>query len=197
MFITNDTYVGAPHQADVVVVAPIFDGDRLIAWCGSCVHQADVGGPVPGSITVGARNIYEEALPISPMKIVERGVIRTRHRAGVPDPVAHPELNRLDLLGQIAANRVQTDRILDLCAKYGTDTVVATVRPAHRRAPRPAYCASRLRSLPDGALAPRRLLRARRRRRHRRMPCVRLTMTKRDDAPRLRLHRDRPIRRRR
>ncbi|TML07783.1 MAG: hypothetical protein E6G39_19035, partial [Actinobacteria bacterium] len=76
MFITNDTYVGAPHQADVVVVAPIFDGDRLIAWCGSCVHQADVGGPVPGSITVGARNIYEEALPISPVKIVERGVIR-------------------------------------------------------------------------------------------------------------------------
>ena len=70
MFLTNDTYVGAPHQADVIVVAPIFDGDRLVAWTGSCVHQADVGGPVPGSITVGARNIYEEALPISPVKIV-------------------------------------------------------------------------------------------------------------------------------
>ena len=81
MFLTNDTYVGAPHQADVIVVAPIFHGDRLIAWTGSCVHQADVGGPVPGSITVGARNIYEEALPISPVKIVERGVMRAGHRA--------------------------------------------------------------------------------------------------------------------
>ena len=70
MFLTNDTYVGAPHQADVIVVAPIFHGDRLIAWTGSCVHQADVGGPVPGSITVGARNIYEEARPISPVTLL-------------------------------------------------------------------------------------------------------------------------------
>jgi N-methylhydantoinase B len=148
MFITNDTYVGAPHQADVVVVAPIFDGDRLIAWCGSCVHQADVGGPVPGSITVGARNIYEEALPMSPVRIVEGGTLRKDIEREYLHRSRTPELNRLDLLGQIAANRVQTERILELCRRYGTDTVVGSFEwliDATERKVR-----ERLRSLPDG-----------------------------------------------
>jgi N-methylhydantoinase B len=148
MFLTNDTYVGAPHQADVIVVAPIFDGDRLIAWTGSCVHQADVGGPVPGSITVGARNIYEEALPISPVKIVERGVMRADLEREYLHRSRTPELNRLDLLGQIAANRVQTERILELCRKYGTDTVVAAFdRMIDTTETR---LRERLRALPDG-----------------------------------------------
>ena len=178
MFITNDPYVGAPHQADVVVVAPIFDGDRLIAWCGSCVHQADVGGPVPGSITVGARNIYEEAMPISPVKIVERGVIRKDIEREYLARSRTPELNRLDLLGQIAANRVQSERILDLCAKYGTDTVVAAFDRLIEATE--ARLRARLRSLPDGVW------------RHvgfcehdgveDRVYAVRCTMTKRGDA---------------
>ena len=148
MFLTNDTYVGAPHQADVIVVAPIFNGDRLVAWTGSCVHQADVGGPVPGSITVGARNIYEEALPISPVKIVERGVMRADIEREYLHRSRTPELNRLDLLGQIAANRVQTERIIEMCAKYGTDTVVATLdRMIDSTEQR---LRERLRSLPDG-----------------------------------------------
>ena len=148
MFLTNDTYVGAPHQADVIVVAPIFKGDRLIAWTGSCVHQADVGGPVPGSITVGARNIYEEALPISPVKIVERGVMRADIEREYLHRSRTPELNRLDLLGQIAANRVQTERIIEMCAKYGTGTVVATLdRMIDSTEQR---LRERLRSLPDG-----------------------------------------------
>ena len=148
MFLTNDTYVGAPHQADVIVVAPIFNGDRLVAWTGSCVHQADVGGPVPGSITVGARNIYEEALPISPVKIVERGVMRADIEREYLHRSRTPELNRLDLLGQIAANRVQTERIIEMCAKYGTDTVVATLdRMIDSTEQR---LRQRLRSLPDG-----------------------------------------------
>jgi N-methylhydantoinase B len=148
MFLTNDTYVGAPHQADVVVVAPIFDGDRLLAWCGSCVHQADVGGPVPGSITVGARNIYEEALPISPVKIVERGVLRADIEREYLHRSRTPELNRLDLLGQIAANRVQTERILELCRLYGTDTLVRTFERMIDSTE--AVLRARLRSLPDG-----------------------------------------------
>ena len=148
MFLTNDTYVGAPHQADVIVVAPIFHGDRLIAWTGSCVHQADVGGPVPGSITVGARNIYEEALPISPVKIVERGVMRADIEREYLHRSRTPELNRLDLLGQVAANRVQSERILELCEKYGTDVVVGTFDRMIDSTEQ--ILRDRLRSLPDG-----------------------------------------------
>lgn len=148
MFLTNDTYVGAPHQADVIVIAPIFHDGELIAWTGSCVHQADVGGPVPGSITVGARNIYEEALPISPIKIVERGVMRADIEREYLHRSRTPELNRLDLLGQIAANRVQTERVTELCTRYGAGTIVAAldrmIDATEQRV------RDRLRALPDG-----------------------------------------------
>ena len=51
MYVTNDPYVGAMHQPDVVVVAPIFVEGELTMWCGSVVHQPDVGGPLAGSVT--------------------------------------------------------------------------------------------------------------------------------------------------
>ncbi|MDE0605317.1 MAG: hydantoinase B/oxoprolinase family protein [bacterium] len=148
MFITNDTYVGAPHQPDVMVMAPVFRGDRLIAWCGSCVHQNDVGGPVPGSITVGATSIYEEAVPMAPTRIVEAGELLAEVEQEYLGRSRTPELNRLDLLGQIEANRVVARRLNGLCDRYGTDTVVAVIDGLIDRTE--AAVRARLASLPDG-----------------------------------------------
>ena len=86
-FITNDPYVGTLHQPDVVLAAPIFVDGTLVAWCASVVHQSDVGGPTPGGITYDARSIFDEAIPMAPIKIVEGGIRAQRHRARVPDPV--------------------------------------------------------------------------------------------------------------
>ena len=148
MFITNDTYVGAPHQPDVMVVAPVFRGDQLIAWCGSCVHQNDVGGPVPGSITVGASSIYDEAVPMAPTRIVEGGELLADVEQAYLSRSRTPELNRLDLLGQIEANRVVTHRLNGLCDRYGTDTITAVLDGLIDRTE--AAVRSRLASLPDG-----------------------------------------------
>ena len=148
MFITNDTYVGAPHQPDVMVVAPVFRGDRLIAWCGSCVHQNDVGGPVPGSITVGASSIYEEAVPMAPARIVAAGELLADVEQEYLGRSRTPELNRLDLLGQIEANRVVARRLNGLCDRYGTDTVVDVLEGLIDRTE--AAVRARLASLPDG-----------------------------------------------
>ena len=148
MFITNDTYVGAPHQPDVMVVAPVFRGDRLIAWCGSCVHQNDVGGPVPGSITVGAKSIYEEAVPMAPTRIVQGGELMAEVEQEYLGRSRTPELNRLDLLGQIEANRVVTRRMNGLCDRYGTNTVIAVLEGLIDRTE--AAVRTRLASLPDG-----------------------------------------------
>ncbi len=148
MFITNDTYVGAPHQPDVMVMAPVFRGDRLIAWCGSCVHQNDVGGPVPGSITVGATSIYEEAVPMAPTRIVESGELLAEVEQEYLGRSRTPELNRLDLLGQIEANRVVARRVNGLCDRYGTETVTAVLDGLIDRTE--AAVRARLASLPEG-----------------------------------------------
>ncbi len=126
-FMTNDPYLGSLHQPDVSLVAPIFHGDRLIAWSGCTVHEADVGGPGGGGINYGARSIFEEPTPIPPLKIVERGTIRTDIERDYLLRSRTPDLNGLDLLGQIAANRGSTERVLELADRYGADTLVAAM----------------------------------------------------------------------
>lgn len=148
MFITNDPYVGAMHQPDVAVVAPIFDGDRLIMWCGSIVHQSDVGGPVAGSVTVGAASIYQEAIPIAPIKIVEGGTIRKDIEREYLIRSRTADLNALDLRGQIASNNVQSERVLALCRRYGTDVVLAVMQRLLESTS--AQIERRLLELPDG-----------------------------------------------
>jgi N-methylhydantoinase B len=147
-FITNDPYVGTLHQPDVVVAAPIFVDGRLVAWCASVVHQSDVGGPTPGGITYDARSIFDEAVPMPPIKIVEGGRLRPDVEREYLVRSRVPELNALDLAGQIAANRETAAQVQALCGRYGTDTVTGALDALLAAAER--QLRARLASLPDG-----------------------------------------------
>ena len=147
-FVTNDPYVGALHQPDVVVVAPIYVDGRLVGWSGSTAHQPDVGGPNPGGITYDARSIFDEAVPMPPVRIVEGGRLRRDLEREYLIRSRTAELNQLDLLGQIAANRSVGEQIGRLCADYGTGTVVAVMDRLLERTE--ALLRERLRALPDG-----------------------------------------------
>lgn len=151
MFATNDPYVGANHQADLAVVAPIFHGGELIMWCGSIVHQTDVGGPVAGSVNSRARSIYEEAIPLAPIRLVEGGRLRKDLEREYLIRSRMPGLNALDLRGQIAANRVQAERIGELCDSYGAETVLGVVRQLADTTG--AQFRARLRELPDATFS--------------------------------------------
>ena len=127
MFLTGDPYVGALHQPDITCVAPIHWEGELVAWCGCTVHQVDVGGPVAGSVTVGARSIYEEAPPISPIKIVQAGLLRKDIEREYLRRSRTPELVGLDLRAQIAANNVAKARLRELIARQGLETAAGTM----------------------------------------------------------------------
>jgi N-methylhydantoinase B len=124
MFFTNHPYIGTPHQTCGVMVAPIFVGDRIIAWTGAGIHFGDVGGTVPGQVSIGARSIWDEAMPMPPMRIVERGRLRkdveddflTRSRTRIQ--------NAVDLKAMIGANNAIARRVLALVERYGADTAV-------------------------------------------------------------------------
>lgn len=148
MFITNDPYYGALHQADVTCVAPIHWKGGLVAWCGCTIHQIDVGGPVPGSFAVGARSIYEEPPPIPPLKVVEGGILRRDLEREYLRRSRTPALVALDLRAQVAANNVAKARVRELIQAYGLDVVQATMTRMVDYAE--ARFRSRLRELPDG-----------------------------------------------
>ena len=147
-FITNDPYVGTLHQPDVVLAAPVFYGGELVAWCASVVHQSDVGGPTPGGITYDARSIFDEAIPMAPMKIVEAGRVRRDIEREYLIRSRTPELNALDLAGQIAANREAVRQVTGLCERYGVRTLQAVLDRLLWSSE--SQLRARLRSLPDG-----------------------------------------------
>lgn len=126
-FITNDPYVGTLHQPDVVVVAPIFVDGQLLGWCGSTTHQPDVGGPNPGGITYDARSIFDEAPAMPPVKIVDGGLLRADIEREYLSRSRTAELNRLDMLGQIAANNSVVSQVTGMCREYGMATVAAVL----------------------------------------------------------------------
>lgn len=147
-FITNDPYVGTLHQPDVVLAAPIFVDGTLVAWCASVVHQSDVGGPTPGGITYDARSIFDEAIPMAPIKIVEGGRLRNDVEREYLIRSRTPELNALDLAGQIAANRHAATQVEQVCRRYGTTTLTAALAQLLEAGER--QLRRRLRGLPDG-----------------------------------------------
>ena len=174
MFLSNDPYVGAQHQMDVVVLGAIHWQGELLGWVGSTIHQIDLGGPVPGQVQVGAKDIYGEQPLFPPMKIVERGELRNDLVRLYLRMSRAAEMVRLDLTAMIAANNVAKTRVQDLCARYGGETVKAVmddmldVSEARFRA--------RLRELPDGTFRHRSYLEY-----EDKIYAGMLAMTKRDD----------------
>lgn len=77
MFLSNDPYVGTPHQPDTIVAAPVFAGQQLFCWVANVLHHSDIGGSVVGSFCVDAPDIFTDPSAFPPFKIVEAGRVRT------------------------------------------------------------------------------------------------------------------------
>jgi len=149
MFLSNDPYISTPHQTCVVMVAPIYSDDQeLIAWAGAGIHVADVGGPVPGQVAVGAQSIYQEATPMPPVKMVEHGSIRKDIEQDYLIRSRTRGQNALDMRAKIAANNTIKRRVLEMAQRYGKVTVTGVMDRIINLAE--ARLRGVLRELPDG-----------------------------------------------
>jgi N-methylhydantoinase B len=72
----NDVFTGGNQNADVATFKPIFHNGELFAWAAVKGHQADIGGAVAGGYNPNAREIWQEALRITPVKVFEKGKLR-------------------------------------------------------------------------------------------------------------------------
>ena len=148
-FVTNDPWCGAAHMNDILMVAPIHWGGRLVCWAGLAMHETDVGGPNPGSFTVGTPDVFGEGPLIPPIKMVELGRIREDLEALVIRNSRTSEVNGLNVRARIAAINRTRERIREMIAEYGVDTFMA-LQDELLRTVRASF-ARRLRSLPEGS----------------------------------------------
>jgi N-methylhydantoinase B len=148
VFVTNDPWAGAAHMNDFVMVAPIYYGDALVCWTGLAMHEVDVGGPNPGSFTVGTADVFGEGPLIPPVKMVERGQIRDDIEAMVVRNSRTPHLNGLNMRARIAAINRTRQRIREVIDEYGLPTFMQAQRGILDLVS--ASFGRRLRSLQDG-----------------------------------------------
>jgi N-methylhydantoinase B len=149
MFLCNDPWIGGGlHQNDAAILAPIFHEGRLFGWTTAIAHQVDLGGPRPGSFSPSAQDVFGEALPTPPIKVVRGGVLQRDVADAWVRRSRLPHLVGLDLRAKIAANRGAAEQILRLIAKYGADTVKAVM---HRMMDDAEHrLRAKLETLPDG-----------------------------------------------
>jgi N-methylhydantoinase B len=152
VFVLNDPFAGGTHLPDVTLVSR-----TELGFAVSRAHHADVGGVEPGSMPAGSRRLVEEGVVIPPTRLDDRTL------DALVAQMRNPDERRGDFRAQLAAHRLADERVSELAARHGADTVRAAmdeliayservVRAGVARLPDGRYEASDMLEAPEGEL---------------------------------------------
>lgn len=148
VFAINDPYRGGTHFNDVSFIRPIFEGERIIAFAQNKGHWADIGGVVPGSFDVNAREHFGEGLRITPVRIWRQGEFLHDVAQLLVSNTRAPEQAMGDLHAQSEATAVCERELHRLVERYGVETVTTAMEETQRYVERTVL--KRLEDLPHG-----------------------------------------------
>ncbi len=148
VYAINDPYAGGTHFSDVRLIRPIFSSGRVIGYSQSNGHWSDVGGSVPGSFDVLAREMFKEGLRITPVKLWSEGEFCADVAHMIASNCRDPESIIGDMQAQAVATQVCEREILRLVDKYGLSAVEAAMAEVQDYVERAVR--QRLAALPDG-----------------------------------------------
>jgi N-methylhydantoinase B len=123
--VTNDPYSGfvCSHTPDMHIWKPIFWEGEVIAFAVGHIHNTDMGGAVPASLSRANTEVHQEGIRFRPTKLVSRGVMNAQLIETMMLNVRMPEQNRGDLNAQIAAVNTGEAKMHEMVRKFGVETV--------------------------------------------------------------------------
>lgn len=148
VFLSNDPFVGAPHQPDTCLLLPVFAGGALFCWIANTLHYTDVGGSMPGSFCIDAQDTWAEPMSWPPVKLVEGGEIRREIQELFARQSRMPQALLMDLHAALAALEATQQRLSGLLERYGAPVVKSVMRSTLDAAE--ALFAQRIEHIPDG-----------------------------------------------
>jgi len=116
VFVLNDPFTGGTHLPDVTLVSR-----TALGFAASRAHHADVGGVEPGSMPAASRTLDEEGVVIPPTRLDDATLDALVAR------MRNPDERRGDFRAQLAAHRLATRRVDELCARRGRARVNAAM----------------------------------------------------------------------
>ena len=149
--ITNDPYSGfvCTHSPDTHLWKPVFHQGELVCFSVTHIHNTDVGGAVPASLSRTLTEVHQEGVRLPPVKLYKRGELNREVRDIMLANVRMPEQNWGDMKAQVACVNTGERKVHEM---------IAALRHRHRSAMAAALCSimreaqSRrvIRSIPDG-----------------------------------------------
>lgn len=121
MIAVNNPYLSGTHLNDLMVIHPLYYKGEIICYLANKAHHSDVGGAVPGSISVNATTIFEEGFVVDPVKIYRKGSFL---KEKIQDFLSSSRTQKErigDIKAQIAANIAGKRRISEIISKYGLE----------------------------------------------------------------------------
>ncbi len=94
---------------------------RLVCFVGSHIHNTDMGGAVPASLSRTLTEVHQEGLRIPPMPLMRDGVIDEKLLRIMQVNVRMPDQNHGDLNAQIAALNVGERKVHEIIDRFGVE----------------------------------------------------------------------------
>jgi N-methylhydantoinase B len=120
VFFHNDVFTLGNQNNDVAAFKPVFFEGRLVAWTAVKGHQADIGGAVAGGYNPNATEVWQEALRIPAVKVIEKGKLRKDVWELIFANI-RLDIVRHDMQAEIGACTIGERRFVELLGKYGRE----------------------------------------------------------------------------
>ncbi|MEM7505611.1 MAG: hydantoinase B/oxoprolinase family protein [Pseudomonadota bacterium] len=125
IFATNDPWIGSGHLNDLLLVAPIFDGERVVALTACTSHLYDLGGTGMGP---DGSDVFDEGLFLPPLRLVEAGRVNTMLIDILKANSRSPDENEGDVYALIACCEAGSVRLLEMMRQFGLSDLCALGR---------------------------------------------------------------------
>ena len=148
--LTNDPYSGfvCTHSPDMHLWKPVFYQGELLCFVAGHIHNTDVGGAVPASLSRTLTEVHQEGIRIPPSKIYRGGELNEELLSIMLANVRMPEQNWGDLKAQAAAMNTGEQKVQEIVKRFG----IATFREGAEQLLDQAEQQARnlIRKIPDG-----------------------------------------------
>lgn len=148
--ITNDSYAGnvATHSPDIHIWKPVFHQGEIVCFVVGHIHNTDVGGAVPASLSRSLTDIVQEGLRIPPLKIITGGKLNEEVARIMRLNVRAPEQNWGDFNAQIASVNIGERKVQEIISRFGVGDFLSGIEGILDYAEKQARAI--IATLPDG-----------------------------------------------
>ncbi|HAK56291.1 MAG TPA: methylhydantoinase [Acidobacteria bacterium] len=130
VFITNDPYSGGgTHLPDVTLAAPFIVDGEVTAFVANVAHHGEIGGS-----NSGVPDIYSEGTRIPLIRLHRAGQLNTDVMDLILANCRLPNERLADFRVQVASLNMGLQRLDELVARYGVDTLHACLRRLEEQA---------------------------------------------------------------